>query len=296
MTPTLLTACVPLTTLLVPCRKESLDNIPSWLDEIQDGCSDYKGLILVGTKYDLWREKQECGDTDNLVTQDDINNVAEEIEASHAIATSARTGHGLPETDGLVYEDVKEDSDQHNLKELILHTHREAAETASADEAAEEEEDPSVFRDALLKSLTPPPSPTNKRKHTLSPPELEATVAEPEVSDCIQGTYEDFNSPELEVTVAEPEVSDCIQGTYEDFNPPELEVTVAAEEDIVAVVVEDATELETKAAEEDSDTVVVMVEAAKAEAAQAEARHTEAMELASHVIAVTLHPSIPTSI
>ena len=53
-------------------------------------------------------------------------------------------------------------------------------------------------------------------------------VAEPEVSDCIQGTYEDFNSTELEVSVEceveVPEVSDCIQGTVEDFNPTELSI------------------------------------------------------------------------
>ena len=66
------------------------------------------------------------------------------------------------------------------------------------------------------------------------------TVVEPEVADCIQGTYEDFNPPQLEVefappvVVAEPQVADCIQGTYEDFNPPKLEVTV----DSAALVVE----------------------------------------------------------
>ena len=53
-------------------------------------------------------------------------------------------------------------------------------------------------------------------------------VAEPEVSDCIQGTYEDFNSTELEMSVEceveVPEVSDCIQGTVEDFNPVELSI------------------------------------------------------------------------
>ena len=77
-------------------------------------------------------------------------------------------------------------------------------------------------------------------------------VAEPEVSDCIQGSFEDFDDDdiveefdepvdepvavEVEVEVecevdmtpviTEPQVADCIQGTYEDFNPAALEPTV----------------------------------------------------------------------
>ena len=40
----------------------SLENLEDWLVEIQDNDDDYSGVILVGTKYDLWLEKKEAGD------------------------------------------------------------------------------------------------------------------------------------------------------------------------------------------------------------------------------------------
>ena len=44
-------------------------------------------------------------------------------------------------------------------------------------------------------------------------------------TDC-QVPAETYEEPVYEMPVmAEPETSDCIQGTYEDFNPPQAEVT-----------------------------------------------------------------------
>lgn len=97
----------------------TLDNVSSWVDEIHENWSDYQGIVLVGTKYDLWLEKQEDGDTDELVEMDDVDEVAAEIDAAHQICTSARTGYGLPDVGDLQYfdEDREEGPD---LSELIM--------------------------------------------------------------------------------------------------------------------------------------------------------------------------------
>merc|ERR1712072_299431 len=72
-------------------RPDSLDNIAEiWLEELEEGCQDYLGLILVGTKFDLW---EEIGG----VELDAIQEIADEIGATFMINTSARTGYGLTE-------------------------------------------------------------------------------------------------------------------------------------------------------------------------------------------------------
>ena len=52
----------------------SLENLADWLDEIQEVCDDYSGVILVGTKYDLWLEKKDAGD-DEICTEEAIAEV-----------------------------------------------------------------------------------------------------------------------------------------------------------------------------------------------------------------------------
>ena len=54
---------------------DSLENVLDvWIAEVEDGCPDYWGLILVGTKQDLYEERQACGEEDDLV---DLDRVAE---------------------------------------------------------------------------------------------------------------------------------------------------------------------------------------------------------------------------
>jgi small GTP-binding protein len=79
------------------CNKDSLDNVEGWVEEIHDVYEDECGLILVGTKHDLWEEKREDGDTDDIVTEAEVAQVAEMIGAKHFIYTSAKTGYGLVE-------------------------------------------------------------------------------------------------------------------------------------------------------------------------------------------------------
>ena len=101
-------------------RKDSLENISTWLDEVQDECSDYDRIILVGTKYDLWCERKEAGEDAALVEVQEVEKIAEEIEASDTAFTSARTGYGFPNSDGLQYDGENEDEDEPDLRQLIL--------------------------------------------------------------------------------------------------------------------------------------------------------------------------------
>ena len=59
----------------------SLENVEDWLDEIEEYADDY-GLILVGTKYDLWLEKKEDGD-DEVCTEEAIAEVTD-VSTCHA--------------------------------------------------------------------------------------------------------------------------------------------------------------------------------------------------------------------
>ena len=52
----------------------SLENLGDWLDEIQEVWDDYSGVILVGTRYDLWLEKKDAGD-DEICTEEAIAEV-----------------------------------------------------------------------------------------------------------------------------------------------------------------------------------------------------------------------------
>ena len=49
----------------------SLQNIPQWLEEINDHQTTSSAVILVGTKYDLWLEMKEAGD-DQICTETNI--------------------------------------------------------------------------------------------------------------------------------------------------------------------------------------------------------------------------------
>ena len=108
-------------------RRDSLENIPRWLDEVQDECSDYDGIILIGTKYDLWCERiKKGGKVDDLVEFQEVIKIAEEIEAHDTIFTSARTGYGLPGVDGLRYNGDNADENEGDLKQMILELGGEA--------------------------------------------------------------------------------------------------------------------------------------------------------------------------
>ena len=48
----------------------SLENMEDWLEEVTDTWEDFCGIIMVGTKYDLWLEKKEAGA--DVCTEDDI--------------------------------------------------------------------------------------------------------------------------------------------------------------------------------------------------------------------------------
>jgi len=108
-------------------RKTSLENIPDWKEEIEDNCTDYYGLVLVGTKHDLWEERCEEGDED-CVTEEEVAAVsgackmsfihmllqmAEEIGAKFSLYTSGKTGRGLGG------EEFEEDDDP-DLRDMIL--------------------------------------------------------------------------------------------------------------------------------------------------------------------------------
>jgi len=92
------------------CRKTSLENVPDWVEEIHDTYDQEFGIILVGTKYDMWLERVEEGHED-VVTEEEVASMAQEIDAVRSIFTSAKDGHGL----------VREDDDDGNdLQSMIL--------------------------------------------------------------------------------------------------------------------------------------------------------------------------------
>ena len=53
------------------CRKTSLENVPDWVEEIHDTWDEEYGIILVGTKYDMWLERVEAGHPD-VVTEEEV--------------------------------------------------------------------------------------------------------------------------------------------------------------------------------------------------------------------------------
>ena len=130
-------------------RKDSLENIPTWLDEVQEECSDYDRIILIGTKYDLWCERKEAGEDADLVEVQEVEKIAEEIEASDTIFTSARTGYGFPDSDGLQYDGENEDEDEGDLKEMILGLEDGSQDTEAGAEDTEEGDDHSKALEAF---------------------------------------------------------------------------------------------------------------------------------------------------
>ena len=97
----------------------TLENVSTWVDEIQESWDGYQGIVLVGTKYDLWLERMEDGDYDQLVEMDEVEAMAAEIGAAHQICTSAKTGHGLPDVGELLYFDDEREEGP-DLSELIM--------------------------------------------------------------------------------------------------------------------------------------------------------------------------------
>ena len=48
-------------------QPHTLENVLEWYAEIRETCADYCGAIMVGTKYDLWREMLMDGKREELV-------------------------------------------------------------------------------------------------------------------------------------------------------------------------------------------------------------------------------------
>merc|ERR1712166_265118 len=48
-------------------QPHTLENVLEWYAEIRETCADYCGAIMVGTKYDLWREMLMDGKREQLV-------------------------------------------------------------------------------------------------------------------------------------------------------------------------------------------------------------------------------------
>lgn len=85
-------------------RPSSLQNIcgdgaggPSWHKEVLDHGNDKTGIILVGTKHDLWMEMKEKND-ENLTTYLEARKVAARIGAVAFLCTSAKSGYGVLDT------------------------------------------------------------------------------------------------------------------------------------------------------------------------------------------------------
>jgi len=96
-------------------KAESLENVVSedgWIAEVksvveqEDEASNYS-IILIGTKYDLWKEMQaQNPEAEDLVTREAATKVAQDIGAVAHIWTSAKTGQGLVPPDGRPDDDL----------------------------------------------------------------------------------------------------------------------------------------------------------------------------------------------
>ena len=78
----------------------SLENLPSWLDEITQVEQNIGATIIVGTKSDLYDELKAGGkgsDAQPLKTMEEMYAMAVQIGAHGFVCTSAKTGHGTLE-------------------------------------------------------------------------------------------------------------------------------------------------------------------------------------------------------
>ena len=222
-------------------RKDSLENIPTWLDEVQAECSDYDRIILVGTKYDLWCERKEAGEDADLVEVQEVEKIAEEIEASDTAFTSARTGYGFPNSDGLQYDGENEDEDEPDLRQLILGVESgeseesvevlaaeletpegtaagEDAEAAAEDadvgaedaDAPAEDADAVGSREALELEIEEAAQQKDYKRAAELQEQLEQLDAETPAEDDIEGVAEELVAAELETLEATAEVEDRV--------------------------------------------------------------------------------------
>merc|ERR1711934_454222 len=78
------------------CEKVTLENIAdTWYPDFNEFCKDCKAVIMVGTKYDLYQEKKEAGEDEELVTDEAVMAIAQKIGANSVIMTSALTAEGV---------------------------------------------------------------------------------------------------------------------------------------------------------------------------------------------------------
>lgn len=81
-------------------RPSSLQNVlgqggdASWHKEVLEHGNKKTGIVLVGTKYDLWLPRHEAGDS-SVTTYHEAQRVAHQIGAVALICTSAKTGYGV---------------------------------------------------------------------------------------------------------------------------------------------------------------------------------------------------------
>lgn len=129
------------------CRS-SLEDVVDWLEEIQDYMDedgDYYRVILVGTKYDLWLEKED-GD-DAVCTEEAIAEMAAEIGEQqllcHSIFTSAKTGYGLTiESRHVLQHGVDATGEAPTLDKLIMQVYADLDLIIDLDRVAAEFEQP----------------------------------------------------------------------------------------------------------------------------------------------------------
>merc|ERR1712195_68216 len=75
----------------------SLENLPSWIEEVAETEPNVGAVIVVGTKADLYEELKGSGrgsDDQPLKTLEEMNAMAVQIGANAFVCTSAKTGYG----------------------------------------------------------------------------------------------------------------------------------------------------------------------------------------------------------
>ena len=78
----------------------SLENLPSWLEEVSDCEPNVGAIIVVGTKSDFYEELKAGGkgsDGQPLKTMEEMYAMAVQIGAHGFVCTSAKNGYGLLE-------------------------------------------------------------------------------------------------------------------------------------------------------------------------------------------------------
>ena len=57
-------------------NKDSLYNLQeNWLPEIEEEWDGFHDIVMVGTKFDFWEEKEADGDNEDCVTEDEVKAV-----------------------------------------------------------------------------------------------------------------------------------------------------------------------------------------------------------------------------